>query len=148
MRRLVLQQSRERWWQKPLAEVDGRYLPAELVVLQRELRPGEAGVWLNSRGTRSGVTDLVRGPDGKYRTVRTDLPKFVRERLVALYASTGLAKGAPDLVIWNTDSATMRFVEVKCPHWDRPSSEQRDFLAAAEGAGMPSRIVEWEFGPC
>jgi hypothetical protein len=55
MATLSFDRSDVRWWQKPLVRVGDRDLPAELVILQRELRPGEAGAWLNSRGTKSGV---------------------------------------------------------------------------------------------
>ena len=71
---LRFQPSNERWWQKPLALLGGKPLPAELVVLQAELQPGENGAWLNSRGTRSGVVDLVQIEPGKYKTTRVDLP--------------------------------------------------------------------------
>ena len=55
------------------------------------------------------------------------------------------AKGAPDLVLWNESARTVRFVEVKCPHWDRPSAEQLKFLGAAEEQGVATSIAEWEF---
>jgi hypothetical protein len=51
----LFSKSDRRWLQKPLVRADGRDLPAELVILKRELRPGEAGAWVNSRGKRSGV---------------------------------------------------------------------------------------------
>jgi len=137
--------SHERWWQKPLAQLDDRPLPAELAVLFAELRTGESGAWLNSRGTKSGAVDLARSPDGKLETVRTNLPPFVSDLLRSLYEATGLAKGAPDLVIWNSSSSSVRFVEVKCPHWDRPSEEQLKFLAAAKEHGVEASIAEWEF---
>jgi hypothetical protein len=142
---LRLRQSKDRWWQKPLAEVAGRALPAELVVLRETLRRGEAGVWLNSRGTTSGVTDLVRGPDDRLKTVRGRIPPFVTAVLTSLLEQTGLAKGAPDLVVWNESTQQVRFIEVKCPHWDRPSAEQRRFLEAAEARGISTSVVEWEF---
>jgi hypothetical protein len=135
----------EKWWQKPLVTYGGRVLPAELAVLRGELGPGEEGVWLNSRGTKTGVADLVRGADGKFTTIRATLPTFVSWELAELYVVTGLPKGMPDLVIWNAVSETLRLVEVKCPHWDRPSLEQDAFLAIAAANGVPSKIVDWEF---
>lgn len=137
--------SEERWWQKPLAQIDGRPLPAELAVLHAELLPHEAGAWLNARSTRSGIVDLVRSGGGGLRSKRRRLPPFVSEALRALYDATALRKGAPDLVIWNTEATTLRFVEVKCPHWDRPSPEQLKFLAAAQARGIETSIAEWEF---
>ena len=142
---LRLTKSHERWWQKPLADMGGKPLPAELVVLYAELQDGEAGVWLNSRGTSTGAVDLTRSSGGKLETVRTKLPPFVSDLLRSLYEATGLAKGAPDLVIWNSSSNSVRFVEVKCPHWYRPSEEQLKFLAAAEEHGVEASIAEWEF---
>jgi len=137
----------ERWWQKPLAEVNGRPLPAELAVLLAELQAGESGAWLNSGGTRSGAIDLTTAPTGKLATVRAELPAFVSKLLRALHAATGLSRGAPDLVIWSTNAESVRFVEVKCPHWDRPSPEQLKFLAAARERGIEASIAEWEFLP-
>ncbi len=146
MQRIILRQSGERWWQKPLASAGGRPLPAELVVLRRQLREGEGGAWLNSRSTKTGVADLRRDPSGKFVTVRIPLPDFVTRQLDTLYKTTRLAKGAPDLVIWQLSSHSVRFVEVKCPHWDSPSAEQQVFLTEAARHGSPSSIVEWEFG--
>jgi hypothetical protein len=142
---LRLQRSGITWWQKPLTLVAGRALPAELAVLAAELGPDEAGVWLNSRGTRTGVVDLLEIVPGKFKTKRAPLPRFVSTMLSALYASTGLTKGAPDLVIWSLSTQSMRLVEVKCPHWDKPSPEQLKFLAAAAESGLETSIAEWEF---
>lgn len=144
-RMIQLEVSGESWWQKPLARVSGRSLPAELVVLHASLSVDEEGAWLNSRGTRSGVVDLSRRENGIFKSVRTSLPSFVSVTLDSLYQSTGAKKGAPDLVIWNVSTQTIRFIEVKCPHWDRPSPEQLRFLDAAKALGISTAIVEWEF---
>jgi len=56
---LQLKRSGKTWWQKPLAEVEGQYLPAELVVLEHAVRAGEEGAWLNSRGTKTAVVNLA-----------------------------------------------------------------------------------------
>ncbi len=137
--------SAESWWRKPLVQVGSLHVPAELAVLKIELRPGEEGAWLNSRGVSSGTAELTRDPTGKFKTRRIDLPKFVSVRLASLYLASGLSKGAPDLIIWNADSESVRFVEVKCPHWDKPSTEQLRFLSFAAVAGVEVSIVEWEF---
>ena len=137
--------STERWWQKPLVLLGTNHIPAELAVLQTELQPGEGGAWLNSRGVVSGTAELTRDAGGKFKTRRVELPIFVSARLRELYELAGLSKGAPDLVIWNARDSSLRFVEVKCPHWDTPSGEQLRFLEAAEAAGVPVAIVEWEF---
>jgi hypothetical protein len=137
--------SRERWWQKPLVAQNGGHLPAELAVLRIEMQAEETGAWLNSRGVKSAVIDFVRGPSGRFSTVRVALPAFVAAQFKALYERTGLAKGAPDLVVWNAAAKRVRFIEVKNPHWDRPSREQIAFLRAAEAMGLSVAIVEWEF---
>lgn len=144
---LRFNRSPHRWWQKPLVEFKGRDLPAELVILGLELRKGENGAWLNSRGTDSGTIDLVRDSTGKFKSVRAPLPERVRLHLERLYSETGLRKGAPDLVVWDSSMSSVRFVEVKCPHWDRPSTEQLEFHRAAKAAGSDVVIVEWEFEP-
>jgi hypothetical protein len=142
---LLLERSDVYWWQKPLARVGGRALPAELVILHEKLRRGESGAWLNSRGITSGAVDLQPDSSGKLRTVRVTLPSFVSETLSDLYARTGLTKGAPDLVIWNESARHLRFVEVKCPDWDEPSEQQLLFHAAAQAMGIDCSIVEWRF---
>lgn len=139
------QKSTERWWQKPLVVVGGRILPAELAVLAELTQAGESGVWMNSRGTKSGVVDVRRSPEGKFKTLRSPLPAFVGRLLQSIYEAAGLRKGAPDLVIWSNDTKKIRFVEVKCPHWDKPSKEQLRFLIEADRRGIPTLIAEWEF---
>ena len=67
------------------------------------------------------------------------------EALAGIYEASGLRKGCADLVIWDVDTRAVRLVEVKCPHWDRPSVEQEKFLETARGMGIPASIVEWEF---
>ena len=140
----VFGKAEEKWWQKPLVLMNDAVLPAELAVLQLEKGDGEDGVWINSRGTTSGVTGLER-VSGKLRTVRKDLPDAVSTFLIEAYRSTSLAKGCPDLVIWNTSSMDFRFVEVKCPVWDRPTKEQNEFMAYARSLGVGAEIVEWVF---
>jgi hypothetical protein len=113
--------------------------------MKLELRLGETGAWLNSRSTASGVVDLVQGPDGHFETERTELPDFVSELLDTIYEATGLSKGAPDLVLWDSEEESVRLVEAKCPHWDQLSDEQIRFLEAAEAHGASASVVKWEF---
>ena len=146
---LHFQPANVKWWRKPLVRVGGRVLPAELAVLAKELGARERGAWMNSRGTTSGVVDLVPAPavrEAGYTTRRERLPGFVARALASIYRRACLAKGCPDLVIWNIDRNTLRLVEVKCPHWDAPTTEQERFMRAAARAGVRTRIVEWEFG--
>ena len=124
------QNSHERWWQKPLVRTTSGPLPAELAVLRLELKDGEDGVWINSRGTKTGVCDL-ESVDGKFKTVRKNFPESVSSFLSDTYKSTVLAKGCPDLVVWNLESEVFRFIEVKCPKWDRLANEQVAFIAHA-----------------
>lgn len=146
--RLHFQPANVKWWQKPLVRMDGRVVPAELAVLAGELGPRERGVWMNSRGTTSGVVDLIptTALEGSgYSTKREQLPKFVAKALAGIYRRARLAKGCPDLVIWRLDRSTFRLVEVKCPHWDAPTTEQERFMRAAARDGVRTRVVEWEF---
>jgi hypothetical protein len=134
-----------KWWRKPLVRHENRTLPAELAILIGELSVDESGAWLNSRGLDSGVADLISSDLGAFKTKRIPLPPFVSEQLKKLYLKARVKKGCPDLVIWNQMTKRMRLVEVKCPHWDRPSQEQRLFIEAAESSGIAAKIVEWEF---
>lgn len=145
MRRLRLKAARKRWWRKPLVQLGRHTLPAELVVLAAELRHAESGAWLNSRGLASGVADLIpdKSTASGFRTQRIALPAFVASTLRRIYRASGLRKGCPDLVIWSEKA--VRLVEVKCPHWDKPSPEQELFMRFAEKTGVRTRIVEWEF---
>ena len=69
----TFESAKQSWWQKPLVKHDDKFLPAELVVLQVEKRDTEDGVWINSRGTKTGAYDLVM-EQGKFRTLRRNIP--------------------------------------------------------------------------
>ena len=142
---LKLESAERKWWNKPLVRFGGRLIPAELAILFSELAPGVQGVWINSRGTNSGVADLITSEKDKYLTKQVPLPTFVSELLKNIYILANVKKGCPDLVIWNPETKRMRFIEVKCPHWDRPSQEQNKFISAAESSGISAEIAEWEF---
>jgi VRR-NUC domain len=101
---------------------------------------------MNSRGTTSGVVDLVRRGD-HYETKRTKLPDFVTSALKAVYIRGALRKGCPDLVIWRDGTARLRLVEVKCPEWDHPGPDQTKFMTVAKSTGIRSKVVEWRFVP-
>jgi hypothetical protein len=80
-------------------------LPAELAVLALELKAGESGAWMNSRGSKTGAVDLVRAPAGskrKFHTVRTALPVLVSKTIRAIYAADSLERGCADLVLVDT----------------------------------------------
>ena len=143
---LRFRKAHTRWWRKPLVSHNGRELPAELAILDSRLGPSEHGVWLNSRSYAAGVADLIRA-EGKFATRRAPVPDWVESVLGAIHKAAGVSKGCPDLVIWNTESRTFRLIEVKCPHWDRPSSEQESFMKAAAAAGIMTEVAEWEFEP-
>src|SRR5260221_14100887 len=135
------------WWRKPLVRVESRALPAELVVLGRELRASERGVWVNSCSKASGVVDLVPVPSGKgtFQTRREPLPLFVVKKLEEIYARAQLTRGCPDLVIWRTDGDQFSLVEVKCPDWDKPSDEQRRFMAVGSQLWGENSLFELRF---
>jgi hypothetical protein len=137
----------EKWWQKPLVDFQGRPLPAELAVLFLELKPSEKGVWINSRGLHSGASDLIKSTDPAktYETVRTSLPDFVGQAISEVFEAADVMRGCPDLVIWNVQTWLVRFVEVKCPHWDAPTPEQDIFLEVSNAKGFKGKIAEWEF---
>jgi len=143
---LRFEQASERWWNKPLVSLSGRILPAELAVLESELAPGESGAWMNSRGTATGAVDLIlTGSRPAFKTRRISLPEFVSSVLRDIYKRANLKWGCADLVIWNEASRTVRLVEVKCPHWDNPTPEQRIFLHVADEMGIENSVAEWEF---
>jgi hypothetical protein len=74
-------------------------------------------------------------PYGRSRSPQVNGPS---SRLSSPHCSNkrGLAKGALDLVVWNESTQQVRFIEVKCPHWDCPSAEQRRFLKVAKARGI------------
>ena len=136
--------SSKRWWRKPLVVTPQGPLPAELVILRAELGVNESGAWLNSRGRMSGAVDLRRNRDG-FRTKRDPLPAFVNSELESLYRAAGVARGAPDLVLWHNDTAAVRFIEVKWRGHDTVSAEQETFLKTIADRGLTAKIIEWQF---
>lgn len=140
----IFKPSNEKWWQKPLVETATGNLPAELVILQLELGEGEEGAWLNSRSRGSGVS-AISSDNGNIRTIRIDLPEPVSSFLAEVYALWGHSRGRPDLVLWDRRTLEFRFVEVKCPVWDRPTKEQVEFMSYAESCGIATKISTWVF---
>jgi len=140
--------AQERWWNKPLTISLDFPIPAEIAILRDQIKTGEEGVWMNSRGIKSGVERVekyIQEETFRLKTIRLNLPVFVSETISKIYETTGLKKGCPDLIIWNNTSQIIRFIEVKCPHWDKPSDEQDKFLQEIKDNGMSAEIIEWEF---
>jgi len=142
---IKFRRSDKKWWRKPLVLKNGKSLPAELAVLHLSLIEGEQGAWLNSRSTTTGVKDLQEISSGKFKTLRLLLPGYVKECLRSFYDLPNVSKGVFDLVIWRPFDCRIRFVEVKCPHWDKPTVEQLEFAELAKKQGILTKIVEWEF---
>jgi hypothetical protein len=141
---LIFHKSSKKWWQKPLVSYNRRNLPAELAVLCTELKESENGVWINSRSSKSGVINLAKVESG-FKPRRIEIPLFVAKRIENIYKSTRKRMGCPDLVIWNPRTKNIRFVEVKCPHWDRVREGQKEFILNAKSMGIETKIIEWEF---
>ena len=142
---IKFQRSDKKWWRKPLVLEKNKSLPAELAVLHWSLKEDEQGVWLNSRTTTTGVKDLLEINPGKFKTIRLSLPACVKECLSSFYNLPNVSKGVFDLVIWRSSDCRIRFIEVKCPHWDRLTAEQLQFAKLANKQGIATDVVEWEF---
>jgi hypothetical protein len=141
---IYFQNSNEKWWQKPLVSFRGSIIPAELAILRIELNQNEDGVWINSRSGKSGVINLLK-INHKFITIRKIIPKIVENKLEEIYKKTTSRNGFPDLVIWNRKTFTIRFVEVKCPLWDKVRAGQEEFIKIANEMGLFVKIAEWEF---
>jgi hypothetical protein len=93
----------------------------------------------------TGVFDLRQQPNGRFKTVRINLPAFVSEVLKSFYDDRRILRGMPDLVIWDTSTHHVRFVEVKCQRRDKLTHAQIFFIAIAEERGYNATVVEWKF---
>lgn len=143
-----------KWWNKQLILVDGAPTVAELGVLDANLRQGESGVWLNAssrkwmnrpRVKHTGVIGL-KGDSSKpsgFSTIRIPIPEAVIGRLIEIYSLAGIARGCPDLVLWDHNASRIRLIEVKCPAWDRLTADQVSFLNAARELGIDAEVREW-----
>ena len=65
--------------------------------------------------------------------------------MLTLYKTAGVSKGFPDLVLWDPEKESCRLVEVKNPQWDKLSTEQDRFLAAARKLRISAKVVNWAF---
>lgn len=135
------------WWRKPLVRCDGRPTTAELAILHDMAGVSGRGVWMNSRGIKTGVSELIvdKSKASGYRSVRITLPARAAETLRALYRGSRLEKGCPDLVIWDRNGQLVRLVEVKWRGHDVESDEQASFMTYARKQKVACETVEWQF---
>ena len=84
-------------------------------------------------------------PAKSYETVRIPIPDFARDAITDVLEAADIARDCRDIMIWNDKVLSVRFVEVKCLHWDSPTSEQDVFFGAASNKGFEGKIAEWEF---
>lgn len=137
----------KRWWvgefagdtygNKPIVDVDGEALFAELAILRTYQKDGWEGVWV----------DTYRG---KYRTSWVDdgveLPSHKKRLLQEVYARAGSRAGCFDVFCWNDDSVV--FVESKRKRKDRIRATQLRWLEAAISSRVTLDsllVVEWSF---
>ena len=142
---LYLPSARVAWWRTPLVLHRGKPTTAELAILDLQSGPGEAGVWMNSRGTDTGVRDLVRNrskPSG-YEAIRVPLPPRVATTLRALYRKSRLDHGCPELLIWDDAGTLVRLVEVRCASVTGARRVRPRFLECAAAAQIACETVEW-----
>jgi hypothetical protein len=123
---------------KPVLNVDGEPLFAELAILSTYQKDDWEGVWV----------DTYRG---KYRTFWGDggvtLPPDKMRLLQEIYARAGSRAGCFDVFCWKGDSLV--FAESKRKAKDRIRATQLRWLEAAISSGVPLDsllIVEWSFG--
>src|SRR5215210_4038904 len=122
---------------KPILDVQGEPLFAELAILRIYQKDGWEGVWV----------DTYRG---KYRTSWGDdgvkLPPDKIRLLQEIYARAGSRAGCFDVFCWKDDSVV--FAESKCKRKDRIRATQLRWLEAAIDSGVPLDsllVVEWSF---
>jgi hypothetical protein len=127
----------DRYGNKPVVNVNGEPMFAELAVLRICESAGWQGVWV----------DTYRG---KYRTTycplnEVELPVEQRRLLLRTYDKAGGRKGCWDVFCW-TSNGDHLFAEVKRQGRDRIRDSQRKWLDAAIKCDLPIAsflIVEW-----
>jgi hypothetical protein len=122
------------WGGKPLINVGGKPMFAEIAVLQLMRSQGWDGCWCSSKY-------LAAMPPSMPIT----LPEEQDCLLSRIRGVTGSWAGCWDVVLWRRGET--RFMELKRRFQDRVSESQVQFLEAALSLGVPLSsfsLVEWE----
>lgn len=123
---------------KPLLDLNGTCAFAELVILDRCLKAGWNGVWVDSYRGRYR-TDYW----GDDRVITLPAPQ---DRLIeGIYERAGRRGGYFDVFCWKDDAVL--FAEAKRRGRDAIRATQRRWLEAALDVGLPRAsllIVEWQ----
>jgi hypothetical protein len=119
---------------KPVLDLRGEPLFAELVILRLFESAGWQGAWVDTYRNRQRVA-----LDG-----HIELPKARRAWLEEVYARAGSRHGCFDMYAWQDDRVL--FAEAKRAGKDKIRDTQVRWLAAALAAGLgveSSLVVEW-----
>jgi hypothetical protein len=122
---------------KPVVEVDGEPLFAELAILRLLEADGWDGVWVDTyrRVFRRGLPGAPAA----------ELPRQQRETFNAIVAENGGTRGCWDVFAWRGDVKV--FAEAKRRGRDRVRRNQGCWLDSAVRAGVPVgafAVVEWD----
>lgn len=124
---------------KPVVDLDGCPLFAELAVLTRLAEEGWAGCWVDSFRQKYRVAMPPSEP--------IELPVAEEGLLSRIRERTGRWGGCWDIFAWRGGDHV--FAELKRAHsTDRIRENQLEFLDAALGLGVPADafyLVEWTF---
>lgn len=127
----------DRYGNKPVLDLNGEPLFAELVILRLFEEAGWTGVWVDSyrRCYRSSSQNKV------------DLPEDKLTMLKRIRAKTGKQGGCFDVFVWLDEQ--MLFAESKREGHDRLRASQFKWIEAALNCGLSREsflIVEWSLG--
>lgn len=126
---------------KPVVDLDGEPLFAELAILRLLQRAGFSGVWVDTYRGRI-LTELPGVEDAVV------LPPERRALLSKIEAAHGRRGGCFDVYAWCGEEVL--FVESKRRGKDHMTSNQGSWLLAALGVGINIEsfaVVEWELAP-
>jgi hypothetical protein len=125
---------------KPILDVDGEPVFAELAILRLFQREGWDGVWVDSYRQKYRVGYWGKGNEAV-------LPSEREELLEQVYRKLGNRKGCWDVYCWKGRETV--FAESKRRTRDRIRETQLRWLEAALDVGVPLEsflLVEWSMG--